>query len=379
MKRRYFLPLLTIVYFLLVSLFLQNCGGSYKLPIQGEEEPSSIITIAQEEKEQMELEAQVSIIEATQKQESSTLPTIMPELWQYIFSYLDFKGVLSARAVNSDWNKLITGYRQAGIVGVENKPCHIIDTRRWTKSKAVDFRDINLKTLTPTTIPSFAFFHLIENAEYLPKVLFPYLKETNIHTLNFVWADRNYTPIGAQGTIELAKYLQVSKVHTLNLRGSEIGAQGAEALAKHLQGTKLYRLDLSGNRIGAQGAIQIAQHLQGTNIHTLNLGGNLIHDEGVIQVVQYLQGTCVHTLNLSDNQISDTGAIRLARHLQGTNIHILDLLLNPINDEGVIGLAESLQGTKVRRIKLGDFDIGTSNTVQQLLKEQYPYIRWMFY
>jgi hypothetical protein len=45
MKERYFLPLLQAAYFILLSLLLQNCGGSGNLPLEGEEEPSTTITI----------------------------------------------------------------------------------------------------------------------------------------------------------------------------------------------------------------------------------------------------------------------------------------------------------------------------------------------
>jgi hypothetical protein len=84
MIKRYFLPFLQGVCFLFISLLLQNCGGSANLHIK-------------EEREQLEIEDQVSIIGANQEQgqASSTLPTIMPELWQEIFSYLDFERVLA--------------------------------------------------------------------------------------------------------------------------------------------------------------------------------------------------------------------------------------------------------------------------------------------
>ncbi|MHB9147982.1 MAG: hypothetical protein ACYC2U_06275 [Candidatus Amoebophilus sp.] len=47
---------------------------------------------------------------------SNTLPIAMSELWQHIFSPLDFEGVLAARAVSGDWNKLegaISSYETA--------------------------------------------------------------------------------------------------------------------------------------------------------------------------------------------------------------------------------------------------------------------------
>jgi hypothetical protein len=201
MKKHYFLPLIQGACFLLISLLLQSCGGSANLPIEEEEEPAEM---------REQLERQVSIIGANQEQEQkgNPLPTIMPELWQEVFSYLDFKGVLAARAVNRDWNELITGFREAGIVGVENNPHHIIDARRWVKRKEIDFGSNKLKELTPATIPSFAFYHLIRRVKNLPKEFWPYLQE--------------------------------SKVHTLNLSMNQIGGDaGASQLAQHLQGTNM--------------------------------------------------------------------------------------------------------------------------------------------
>ncbi|NEJ82986.1 hypothetical protein GR268_41620, partial [Rhizobium leguminosarum] len=156
----------------------------------------------------------------------------MPELWQYIFSQLDFEGVLAARSVSADWNELITGFRQAGIVGLENKPSHIIDRGGWVKGKEeIDFRDDKLKTLTPATIPSFAFYHLMGHVRNLPQSFWPYLKGTNVHTLHL-----SINQIEAVGAIELAKGLLGTQVHTLYLGGNKIGAIGASELAKALPG-----------------------------------------------------------------------------------------------------------------------------------------------
>ncbi|ACP20933.1 hypothetical protein Aasi_1619 [Candidatus Amoebophilus asiaticus 5a2] len=70
MKKHYSLPLPIMVCFLLISLFLQSCGGSTNLPIQ------------EEEREQIEIESQVSIIGGEEGQEDTSLPILMPELWQ---------------------------------------------------------------------------------------------------------------------------------------------------------------------------------------------------------------------------------------------------------------------------------------------------------
>jgi hypothetical protein len=108
----------------------------------------------------------------------------MPELWQKIFSYLDFEGVLAARAVNGKWNHLITGFKKVGIVGVKNNPPHIINTRNWVKRKGIDFGNSKLKELTPAMIPSFAFYHLMGHVNNLPQSFCPYLPGTQVHTLD---------------------------------------------------------------------------------------------------------------------------------------------------------------------------------------------------
>jgi hypothetical protein len=186
MKKHYLLPFLQAACFLFISLLLQNCGDSHNLPLEGEQEPKETIE---------QIEGQVS-------RESNDLPAIMPELWQEIFSYLDFEGVLAARSASADWNRLITGFREAGIVGVENKPSHIIDAHSWVKRKEVDFRDNKLKELTPASIPSFAFYHLMGHVEDLTQSLWPHLPGTQVHTLELY-----YSQIGAAGASELAKAL----------------------------------------------------------------------------------------------------------------------------------------------------------------------------
>jgi hypothetical protein len=162
MKKRYSLPLLQAACFMIVSLLLQNCGGSGNPPIELEEQKQGIktrIEIEQEEQGQRLIE----------QQESNSLPTLMPELWQYIFSHLDFDGVLAARAVNRDWSELITGLREAGVVGVENKPSYIIDTCGWVLKKQIDFKSKKLERLTPALIISFTFYHLIGHVMNLPQ------------------------------------------------------------------------------------------------------------------------------------------------------------------------------------------------------------------
>jgi hypothetical protein len=96
-----------MVCFLLVSLFLQSCGGPTNLPIQGEEGGSA--TTTKSARIEIEEEQEQNLIE--QAQEVSSFDIFPTEIWQEIFSYLKFEDILSARAVNSDWNELITGFR----------------------------------------------------------------------------------------------------------------------------------------------------------------------------------------------------------------------------------------------------------------------------
>jgi hypothetical protein len=215
------------------------------------------------------------------------------EIWQEIFSYLNFEGVLSARAVNRDWNELITGSRQTGIVGVKNKPSHIIYIGGWTSKKETDFRESKLKILTPATIPSFAFYRLMGKVGHLPERFWPYLKGTQVHTL-----DLGYNRIGDAGAGELAKALPATQVHTLNLEFTKIGAAGASELAKALVDTQVHTLNLGHNGIGDQGAIELAKALPGTQVHTLNLSSNKIKDAGARELAKALPRTQVHSLNL---------------------------------------------------------------------------------
>jgi hypothetical protein len=337
MKERYLLPFLQGACFLLISLLFQNCGGSSNLPLEGEQEPAEM---------REQLERQVSIIGANQEQEQkgNSSPAIMPELWQEIFSHLDFEGILAARSVSADWNRLITGFREAGIVGVENNPHHIIDPRSWVKRKGINFRNNKLKELTPATIPSFAFYHLMGQVENLPQSFWPYLKGTN--------------------------------VHTLHVGSNWIKDAGAIALAKALPGTQMHTLGLGANEIGAVGASELAKALSATHVHTLYLESNEIGDAGAIALAKALPATQMHTLDLQYNQIGDAGAIELAKALPVTRVHTLYLINNQIGDQGAIELAKALPGTKVHTLNLRNN--GIKAATKQLLKEQYPHIKWTF-
>jgi hypothetical protein len=425
MKKHYLLPFLQATCFMLLSLLLQNCSGS----LEGEEEPTE--TIEQEGEQGRRKRARIEIHQEEeqrlieQRQEVSSFNIFPSEIWQEVFSYLDFDGVLVARAVNSDWNQLITGFREAGVVGVKNKPSHIIDTSAWTLKKEIDFIDDNLKELTPAIIPSFTFYYLMGEVGNLSQSFWPYLQGTNVHTLSLglnqirdagaielakvLPATQVHTLnlyanlIGDAGAIELAKALSATRVHTLNLGGNEVRAAGAIELAKALPATRVHTLNLGGNHIGDAGAIELVKALPATRVHTLNLGGNHIGDAGASELAKALPDTRVHTLNLIDNDIGAAGASELAKALPATQMHTLNLGGNQIGAAGAIELAKALSGTQVHTLNLSGNQIGAAGALelakalpaaqvhtvdlawnqigpdtQGLLKEQYPHIKWMF-
>jgi hypothetical protein len=364
MKNHYSLPLPIVASFWLVSLLLQSCGTG-NLPIQREEESSTATTIREGEGQAQ----RQRLIE--QRQEISSLDIFPSEIWQEIFSHLDFVGALSARAVNKDWHELITGYRQVGIVGVLNKPSHIVHAKGWTLKKEIYFRENRLAQIKPETIPSFAFYHLMGKVRNLSQEFWPHLQRTCVHTVGLSW-----NKIGAEGAEALAMYLQGTCVHTLDLSYNYIGGQGAVGFAKSLQGTRVHTVNLSYNQIGDQGAVGFAKHLQGTRIYTVNLSGNQIGDQGVEETAKHLQQTQVHTINLRENRIGDQGAEVFARNLRGTQVHTIDLSHNEIRDQGAEEFARALQGTQVHTVNLRVNHINTN--AQQLLKEKHPHIRWIF-
>ena len=306
--------------------------------LEGEEEPSSTTIIEQIQQQKQRL---------IEQQEGNTLPTIMPELWQEIFSHLDFKGVLTARAVSTDWNKLITGLKQLGVVGVENKPFHIINTSGWIIKREINFSEGKLIQIKPEAIPSFAFYRLIGRVKDLPQKFWPYIKHTNIHTV-YIHVDEYDNYLNAQDAIEFAKYLQGTNVHTAVFENSRMGSQSAIEFVKYLQGTNVCEVDLGGSCISPQGAEGIAKHLQGTRVHTIHLNGNNLSDQGAVILAKHLQGTRVHTVDLAWNGISAQGAIEFAKHLQETQVHTVNFIANQISPD-----------------------------VRKLLVEQYPHIKWI--
>ncbi|ACE05560.1 cyclin domain protein F-box protein [Candidatus Amoebophilus asiaticus 5a2] len=280
------------------------------------------------------------------------------EIWGRILSHVPLEDIFSARLVNHLFYELITGDRSIGMIGLKNKLKPIAHGYRCAIDKIIHFRSDKLVKLTPQTIPSFPFYCLMRHVTDLPVAFYPHLKDTDIHTLEL----RNKA--GAKRAIELARALQGTQVHTLNLRFNEIGAEGAIEVAKALQGTQVHTLDLVYNQIGAEGAIEVAKALQGTQVHKLDLSNNQIGAEGAIEVAKALQGTQVHTLNLMGNQIGNEGAIELAKALQGTQVHTLYLRRNQIDNEGAIEVAKALQGAQVHTLSLSDNQIGAEGVIE---------------
>jgi hypothetical protein len=321
---------------------------------------------------------------------------ILPrDLLPGILSYLGSKEIGQVRQLSKSFYKLTTGYELPGMVGVENKPsinCLVLGLNTHT----VDFKVV--QGLRPETISSFRFYQLMGEVRNLPSIFWAYIKGTSVHTI-----DLGGNKIGALGAAELAKNLKGTSVHTVNLDVNKIGALGAAELAKNLQGTSVHTIVLGDNQIGDSGAVELAKNLQGTSVHTIHLGNNQIGALGAAELAKNLQGTSVHTINLSGNKIGASGAVELAKNLQGTSVHMVNLGGNKIGDLGAAELAKNLQGTSVYTVNLGGNKIGDlgaaelaknlqgtsvrtvelrankiSSEIQNLLKQQYPNIQWIF-
>jgi hypothetical protein len=321
---------------------------------------------------------------------------ILPkEVLKIIMSYAGLEETSQVRQLNRRFYGLMTGYNQPGLLGVHQKPQTSMHAELWKANKVVDFSKEEYQALTPTNIPSFPFYQLVGEVKNLPTSFWPYLKETNVHTLNL-----GFNEIGNQGALEMAKYLKGTNVHTLNLVYNQIGAQGAAEMAKYLKGTNVHTLNLSINRMG--GAAELAKNLKGTNVHTLDLSVNQIGPQGAAEMGKYLKDTNVHTLYLNKNQMGAQGAAELAEYLKGTNVHKLHLGNNRIGDQGASEMAKYLKGTNVQELNLDYNEIGDQGAVEMAkylkgsnvhtlylrgnnidietkksLKKQYPNIRWI--
>ena len=368
------LPLVACL--LLVSLLLQNCGGSANLSIEGEEEPTEIIE--QEEGSQgrrkrakvEQVDSDLEIIGTQQEPLPEALNIchmLPPEIWQEVFSHLNFEGILSARTVSATWNELITNTPQVSVVGVMNKVRHIIDTRGWIKDKEINFRSKKLNKLIPETIPSFAFYHLMGSVRNLPQSFWPYLQGTNVHML-----DLSNNEIDNKDIIELVKVLPRTQIHSLDLGDNDIDDKDIIEVARVLPYTQIHTLWLDYTEIRCKSVVELAKVLPQTQIHTLDLGSNSIRDTGMIELIKLLPQTQIHTLYLGGNELEDKTLTELTKVLPQTQIHSLDLGYNNIGYAALTELTKVLPQTQIHSLYLSRNQIGEETEV--LLKEQYPNI-----
>jgi Ran GTPase-activating protein (RanGAP) involved in mRNA processing and transport len=424
MKPTYHLSQRCTAYILLISLLLQSCNASFSSPIEPvavkQEQPGISIDQVNEKlledkkalvtskelialkivltSKQLEAAAIFSPFglqggregEAKQKEIVTKITLgyfdrIPLDIIKIIFSYVGSKGMNRVRQLSKSFYQYTTGYSRPGIIGVEHKSQGSIHTGRLAINKrVVDFRVV--KGIKPKTIPSFAWYHLLGEAKNTPQSFWPYIQNTQVHTLNL---SRNQ--IGDVEVAGLAEHLISTQIKKLNLIENQIGDAGACELAKYLPGTQVKTLYLSWNQIGDTGACEIAKHLPGTQIKTLHLIENQISDAGACEIAKYLSGTQVDTLDLTENQIGalgarelakclpdtqvktlylsgnqigDTGACELAKHLPGTQIKALHLSYNQITDAGACELAKHLPGTQVDTLDLSYNQISDAGTCE---------------
>ncbi|WP_148204928.1 F-box protein [Candidatus Amoebophilus asiaticus] len=349
------------------------------------------------------------------------LPT---ELLEEVVSYLSYKEAMITRELNHHFYSLITGYEQVGKVGVDNKPDRSIPQAKWSSIKQLDFKKYTNKL---SSMPSFIFYQFLREVKNLPPIYWPYLADTQVHTVNL-----SLNKIGCEGVALLGKCLQSSKVRAvllwsnlikakgaqafakslavnktirkIDLSSNQLQAAGAAALTKHLpkqiktihltsnqikdegaievaKNIKLIELDemnLERNRIGDKGIIGIIENIQSSLLKRIYLGGNEITDKGIIEMSDKLKNTILEEISLVSNKITNKGALALIKGCQGTNIQKINLSHNKgITDEGILEVAKELEGTQLEEIGLKPINLLKRET-QALLREQYPHIKWIF-
>jgi hypothetical protein len=350
------------------------------------------------------------------------------ELLEEVISYLSYKEAMLMRQVSHDFYALITGYDQVGMVGVANKPDRRIAQAKWSSIKSLDFDKIGNKL---SSMPSFVFYQLLKGVENLPPAYWPYLAETQVHTVDFF-----FNKIECKGVAQLGQCLQNSKVHTILLWTNQVKAKGAEAfgktlvanknvriisfndnqlqasgakgltaqlpkqveilhlrnnniqgdgaieVAKNIQNTAVEELDLQINKIGDEGAIGLIENIQGTLLKRLYLGGNAITDKGAIEISKKIKNTNLEELSFVGNSITNKGALAIVRGCQNTTIEKLDLSHNKgITDEGIMEIAKEkgLDSLQLREISLRHINLlSLKKDTQLLLRAQYSHIKWIF-
>lgn len=342
------------------------------------------------------------------------------EVLEQIICCLSYKKLMLIRQLSHLFYALATGYDKVGVVGIEEKPQRRINMFAGTFKHIIDLNKLEDKL---ATIPSFVFYRLMGSVKHVPQLYWPYLAETQIHTINF-WKNN----IGPKEAELLGNCLQKSKIHTVYLWYNQIGNAGAEVFLKNLEGlnlqevdlrkneitdkglgkvakyAKMLKLNLSNNTISSKGITKFAKKLSKSPLRIISLENNKICDEGAKQFVTHLKGSDVQTIYLSSNDISSKGAVALAKRisrtkieeigltcnylenegaikfikkLQGTKVHKVDLSYNYITDEGAKSLADNLKNTQIHTIDLRQSKPITELT-QKLLREQHPYLNWIF-
>ncbi|MHB9147042.1 MAG: hypothetical protein ACYC2U_01070 [Candidatus Amoebophilus sp.] len=326
-----------------------------------------------------------SRIKSTRKTNKTKLYSLLPpEIWAMILSYLPSNKIMYTRQINRDFYSLVTGYDCPGVHGIKNKPPeNITRTNLWSINKEIDFKIGKVSGLTTETIPSFFFYRLVRRVEGLPRVFWPHLKETNIHTvgltgnsigickqsssrisLNEIQQFIKQTSVSHEMLIEFITHLKGTKVHTLNLSNNKLEHIGIEDFAKALQETQVHTIDLSSNNIGTVGATKFVKNLQNTQVHTVNLSNNRLEHTEIEILAKALQGTNVHTIDLSRNQIRNGGAIEFVKNLQNTQVHTVNLSNNSLGHIGIEDFAKALQETQVHTIDLSSNHIGTVDAIK---------------
>ena len=118
---------------LIISLFFLGCNSFEEAPQQETRKRKRA------EKETSKLDESKNRKSNVASQEEEKLPVLMPEVWQHIFSYLNFENVLMTRTVSSSWSELISGFNKPGVLGVQHKPNRINKSKNWTKERLIYF------------------------------------------------------------------------------------------------------------------------------------------------------------------------------------------------------------------------------------------------
>jgi TPR repeat protein/V8-like Glu-specific endopeptidase len=215
---------------------------------------------------------------------------IFKEILPHIFSFLSLEDSLKIRLVNRDFDEYIKMALQAYL-----KNTFILKEI----DEAIDFKHKNLRGLRPELIIISGLHKSMKHVKNLPPALWPYLAETDIHTL-----DLGNNEIGPIKIKKLAKNLQHTKVQEINLSGNNMGDTGLDQLVKYLEKTNLKKINLSNNNIGDIGAVGFAKclKLKEAKICTLDLSYNNMGDIGINRFAKYLIKVGIQKVILTGNK-----------------------------------------------------------------------------